>query len=115
MVDLFRRGYNGTLRSGEVARGVETAGDAMDEEPLDRPDPSRAPSPQVSSELRDEDGNATLVEILSILGCREEEPEGANGCDCSMVCPAPWCGLTVAVSSCVVIVLKRAMMAEMCW
>lgn len=56
---LLRRG------EGEVARGVETAGDAIEEELLDRLAALLISSLVVSSELRSDDGKATAVEIFS--------------------------------------------------
>lgn len=63
--------------SGEVARGVDTAGDAMEEEPLDRLAASLASLASVSSELRLDEGKATAVMIFSTFGCREEESDAA--------------------------------------
>ena len=47
----------------------------------------RLSSPNVSAELREDDGNATAVEILVILGCREEEEEAEedDGSDCNTI------------------------------
>lgn len=63
------------------------AGEAIEKEPLDR---FAAPS----TELREEDGNATDVRILSTFGCREEEElEEASGSARDVDGPAPKCEL----------------------
>ena len=69
-----------------MALGVDMAGDAIEEDPPER----LASGPNVSTELREEDGKATEVMILSTLGCGEEELEEASAW------PAPKCGLLVA-------------------
>lgn len=85
---LLRR-CNGEVESGDVARGVETEGEAIEEDPLDRLAPCRASSPKVSTELREEEGKATAVDILSTFGSREEEAEGAEVPECDMIDSAP--------------------------
>lgn len=70
---------------GEVARGVDTAGDANEQDPLDLLAPSRDSSLAVSTELRDDVGKATAVEILSTFGCREDGPEEVDGSDAIMM------------------------------
>lgn len=61
-----------------MALGVETAGDAIGEDPLDLLGPS-------SAELREEQGKPTEVEIFSTFGRREQEALGSEELD---ACPA---------------------------
>lgn len=60
---LLRRVMDETP-SGEVALGVETVGEAIEDEALERLVPCRVSSPKVSTELREEEGKATDVVIL---------------------------------------------------
>ncbi len=66
------------LLSGDVARGVEVAGDAS-----------------VSGELVDEGGKATAVDILGMAGVREEEACAAAEC-------SNWCMVIVAEVECAI-------------
>lgn len=80
-----------------MARGVETAGDAIEEEPLDRLADPLVSSPEASVELRFEAGKTTAVEILSMRLRRAEEevekeeadPDAADGC--TMVADSALC------------------------
>lgn len=72
---VLLRAAGDEIWSGDVARGVETAGEAIEEEPLDRFAASLASSPKVSSELRLDDGKTTAVTILSTFGCLEGESD----------------------------------------
>lgn len=50
-----------------MARGVDTVGDAMEDEPLDRLTNSLVSSAEASVELRLDDGKTTAVEMLSVV------------------------------------------------